>query len=265
MGASIGPLDAAACRGRRRWALPCAAVAAVACAGAPPDDPRVGERDAPAATFTMGCYPARDDACDAASEPLREVTLPRYFIDVTEVTQGAYAACVAAGVCALPPLTCTGTWTKAPRDDALPMTCVDADDARRFCAWRGARLPTEQEWERAARGVDGRAFPWGDQKPDCARAAIASCGLLPERVGTHAAGASPIGALDMAGNVSEWTSTPIGADQSYLVVKDYGGDWWHMRASMRLPIRADYREPGLGFRCARTPSLSGRIGAVGGS
>ncbi|MBI1945261.1 MAG: SUMF1/EgtB/PvdO family nonheme iron enzyme [Deltaproteobacteria bacterium] len=242
----------------RLWSVVAFVGAVVACSRSDQrtpalDEPRAHEVEVSAATFLMGCNPARDDACSLESEPSGTVAVARFFLDRTEVSQGAYAACVAAGACTPPPPSCAGTWTATPREDALPMTCVDHADAARFCAWRGGRLPSEAEWERAARGVDGRTYPWGDDKPDCVRAAIASCGTVPMPVGARAAGASPVGALDMGGNVSEWTSTPTGDDPRYLVVKDYGLDWWHMRSSMRLPVQLGYRESGLGFRCARSP------------
>ncbi|MCC7075308.1 MAG: SUMF1/EgtB/PvdO family nonheme iron enzyme [Deltaproteobacteria bacterium] len=203
----------------------------------------------PPAEVTLGCRPERDAAC--ADEPPRTVRIAPFGIDRTEVTVLAYAACVDAGRCAAPTPSCAGTWSSARRD--LPITCVDLDDARRFCAWRGARVPTEDEWEYAARGADGRTYPWGDEAPSCATVALPQCGAVPDLVGTHAVGASPFGALDMAGNVSEWTVTPVAAsDPRYVVVKDYGLDTWHMRASQRLPVRETYREGGLGFRCVRS-------------
>lgn len=212
----------------------------------------------PAGPFTMGC-----DACDADEAPAHVVTLSAYAIDRTETTRGAYALCVDAGVCGAP------DGFDPDVDPTLPMTGMSWDDAAAYCAFAGKRLPTEAEWEKAARGDDGRTYPWGDDAPTCAQANVAGCGdaLLP--VGGREAGASPYGALDLAGNAWEWTADwyaadayadhagpdpegpPTGTSKVYK-----GGSAGNDAALARASNRADTYAPsvggsGLGFRCVR--------------
>ena len=91
-------------------------------------------------------------------------------------------------------------------DDGVPLTYVSRDDAQAFCAEHGVRLPTEVEWEAAARGGDDRLWPWGDEPPDTTRATFGQGIGEPSPAGLHPAGAAPCGALDLAGNVFEWTA-----------------------------------------------------------
>ena len=154
-------------------------------------------------------------------KPVRRLSLPAFAIDRTEVTIEAYAACVRTGACPAVP----GAATPAPADGRLPAVGVSWTEAAAFCAWAGKRLPTEDEWEKAARGSDGRRYPWGD-RPECQRANFGNFGGdgrcaaegapgRPVAVGSFPSGASPYGALDMAGNVWEWVADRYRVDASY--------------------------------------------------
>jgi formylglycine-generating enzyme required for sulfatase activity len=219
----------------------------------------------PGGPFTMGCDDCGDELSPGLDErPAHEVTLSTFDIDVTEVTQAAYAECVAAAACTEP------SANYAPDETPmLPVRNMTWDQAVAFCAWGGKRLPTEAEREKAARGTDGRLFPWGEgDEFDCDRANTDQCGEVVLPVGTASDGASPYGALDMAGNVWEWT-------QDYYAADTYeshdgpdpqgpaegesrvyrGGSYGNLPTLARVTNRADTYNPavggaGLGFRCA---------------
>lgn len=151
----------------------------------------------PAGAFVMGA----DRGGEEDERPRHALTLPAFRIDRTEVTRARYLACVAAGACT-PPRDLGARF----RDPAQPVAGVSWPQARAYCAWAGARLPTEREWEKAARGTDGRTYPWGEDAPTSARAVFdRGHGAGPDHVGQRPLGASPFGALDMAGNLWEWT------------------------------------------------------------
>jgi len=149
------------------------------------------------------------------------VQVDAFEIDVTEVRVSAYARCVEEGVCSPPNTTssdCTGDYAqyrnfaKQGRENH-PVNCVSWHQAKRYCNWRGKRLPSGAEWEMAARGEDGRQYPWGNEVPSCERTIMVSskdgagCGRWTTwPVGSKPRGASPFGVLDMAGNVWEWTT-----------------------------------------------------------
>jgi formylglycine-generating enzyme required for sulfatase activity len=166
----------------------------------------------PAGDFLMGCDPAKE-LCQDDNVPAHVVYLASYKIDRVEVTVAAYKLCVEAGACEWPPTTQdlfdTGNWLD-PDSDALPMNFVNWYSAKAYCAWAGKRLPTEAEWEKAARGTDGRVYPWGDGKPQCCHvASVPLCGggydtVHNKPVGTRPSGASPYGVLDMIGSQAEW-------------------------------------------------------------
>lgn len=151
----------------------------------------------PGGVFTMGCNAEVDKNCAPDEDPMRSVTLTAFAIEQTETTQGRYAACVAAQKCSPP--ACAWDCSEA----ASPAVCVTWNQAKDYCAWSGRRLPTEAEWELAARGADGRKYPWGNDEPDCTRANMAGCSGKVDAVGQHPGGASPYGALDMSGNAVE--------------------------------------------------------------
>jgi iron(II)-dependent oxidoreductase len=215
-----------------------------------------------AGSFPMGCNDEIDDACEEDELPVHDVTLSAFEIDVTEVTQEQYAACVTEGACPAP----TCEWDCAQRDYAA--SCVAWQGAKSYCEWAGKRLPTEAEWEKAARGDDGRKFPWGNEEPSCSLANLDSCGEQPVPVGSFADGASPFGALDMAGNMVEMVSdfyaatyyaeSPSEDPTGPADGNRYGGrgggfesdaDW--LRSTKRDWYDLDDAGTSLGFRCAR--------------
>jgi formylglycine-generating enzyme required for sulfatase activity len=187
----------------------------------------------PAAEFSMGCNAATDTQCKDDEKPLHMVSLDAFEIDKTEVTQNQYAACVAAGMCAAP----TCEWDCAKGDG--PAACVHWNDAKAYCAWANGRLPSEAEWELAARGTDGRKFPWGNQAPDCDHVNMQGCDGMAASVGSHPKGASPYGVMDMAGNVVE------------MVADHYGATYYSMSPAKNPPgptTGSHYVGRGGGFR-----------------
>jgi formylglycine-generating enzyme required for sulfatase activity len=182
----------------------------------------------PAGTFPMGAdlTPPGDES------PGHSVTLPTYWIDRYEVTNARYRKCVEAGLCNEPQ-------DLRFFDDVAtadhPVVFVTWYEADAYCSWLNERLPTEAEWEKAARGTEGRDYPWGNEpSPDKLNAGLRFDGTLP--VGSFLEGASPYGALDMAGNVWEWTADwylpyPGSKFQSDLFGEKYkvvrGGSWNH--------------------------------------
>ena len=210
-------------------------------AAAPP-----GMVSVPGGPFFMGCNEAVDTNCANDERPGRTVNVPAFFIDQTEVTEAAYQLCVRAGTC--PALMCIG-----PSDDH-PAICISWTMADTYCRFRGARLPSEAEWEKAARGTDGRIWPTGNTPPTCAQANTGSCfgGTWP--AGSRPEAVSPYGALDMTGNVLEWTSDWYDAAQTERVNR--GGSWGpdavFARASRRFRFAPSSAFTGFGLRCAQT-------------
>jgi formylglycine-generating enzyme required for sulfatase activity len=159
-------------------------------------------------TFTMGA----DSGGQPDEHPAHAVTLPPFFLDRTEVTNAAYAECVRARACkpsasTIASLTHSGDDARFHRP-SQPVNGVSWFDARDYCAWRGARLPTEAEFERAIRDDDGRRFPWGNEPPTRARTVFGeplATGATDD-VGAHPSGRGPYGHDDLAGNVWEWTA-----------------------------------------------------------
>ncbi len=204
------------------------------------------------------------------------VKLSGFFLDRTEVTVADYDACVRLGRCKAPPYE---QGARRFRQANFPVTLVTWDEARNFCAFRGARLPTEAEFERAARGQTGRRFPWGDYANghlanhgrlglDTSDASDGFSELAP--VGSFRAGRTPDGFLDLAGNAAEWVqdryatqyaaeevSDPAGPDAanatSARVVRggSYDSPLAWLRGAARGAFLPTERRPSLGFRCAR--------------
>ncbi len=189
------------------------------------------------------------------------VAVAPFCLDVTEVSAKAYQECVAAGRCTSPGTGGACTSGVAGKEDH-PVNCVDWHQAVAYCAWKGATLPSEEEWEWAARGGEhGWMNPWGSEEPRdqlCwsgpgndreSRGFTATCA-----VGSHPRGDTVQGAKDLAGNVEEWTSSRYDAAQ--LVSR---GDSWRLaNPKIRLTTVRSHRTPDsrsevLGFRCSRAP------------
>ncbi len=160
----------------------------------------------PAGSFRMG---GLDSKAQSDEEPDRQVSMHAFWMDKVEVTVGMYKLCVEAGACE-PPKDFTSNshedYFSSGKYDNYPVINVTWGDAKAYCEWAGRRLPTEAEWEYAARGTDFRTYPWGDQRPDASLANFNRLANDTTPVGTYPAGASPFGVLDMAGNVWEWVN-----------------------------------------------------------
>lgn len=162
--------------------------------------PEPGMACIPGGPFTRGRSGGPKD-----ERPPDAVELDPFWMDLTEVTVAEYRACREAGACDK-----AGPNYAGFSEPAMPITGVSWFQAARFCAFKGKRLPTEAEWEKAARGADGRLYPWGDERATCARAIIKEgepngCGrgkIWP----VASRPANPYGLFDMAGNVHEWVA-----------------------------------------------------------
>jgi formylglycine-generating enzyme required for sulfatase activity len=249
----------------------------------------------PAGTFWMG---TSDDEIDALKplctdcswvgiadneQPQHEVHLDAFWIDQTEVTNAQYAAFLNDTVSGpdsqaswldLRSVDCLIEWGVGryqPKEGYAnhPVIEVTWNGAVAYCTWAGKRLPTEAEWEKAARGDDRRIWPWGNSIPNCDRAQYAECAGRTVAVGSKPGGASPYGVLGMAGNVREWTSSAFGEYpyqagdgredmEANLVRMLRGGAWGFNPVDVRAAGRGDH-DPfsaydNAGFRCARSGS-----------
>lgn len=216
----------------------------------------------PAGEFSMGYA--------ASNAPQRTVYLGDYWIYQTEVTNSMYAFCVSVGACA-PPAQELGTPVyDNPIYANYPIVGVSWDMAANYCTWIGGGLPTEAQWEKAARGVNGAQYPWGSTEPNCDVANFSGCvGALTD-VTKYEAGASPFGVLDMAGNVLEWVNdfygeyyydsapaeNPTGpASGESRVVRGSGFETGFEQAisGIRHPAGNAFHNRDLGFRCVVQP------------
>ena len=202
----------------------------------------------------MGCNENVDTQCNSNEKPGRQVEVESFQIDKTEVTVAAYRRCVDAGSCSQPDTDRSCNWRASGRGDH-PINCVDWNQATTYCTWAGKRLPTEAEWEKAARGTDGRTYPWGNEW-DARQAHASGTEDGYERtapVGSFPVGASLYGALDMVGNVWEWTADWYDKEQKYRAVR--GGAWdtppRYARASNRSRLVPGKRDEDMGVRCAQ--------------
>ena len=211
----------------------------------------------PAGEFVMG-----SNNGDENEKPAHTVYLDAYWIDRTEVTNAMYAMCVQAGGCQ-PPFQDSSYYNNTEYANH-PVRPLNLDEAITYCKWAEVRLPTEAEWEKAARGTDGRIYPWGNKEPSCAIANIDGCMGGTSVVGSYPAGISPYGVLDMIGNVWEWVAdwysdtyyanspdkNPQGPSSGqYHLVR--GGSWFGLgySTSSRLMYDDSLTRIARGFRC----------------
>jgi len=246
-----------------RWLI-CAAAWLATAHGPRADQPARDRIVIPGGVFTQGSTHGDED-----ERPVRKVVVKTFAIDRTEVTSGDYALCVADGRCKASPTASPAPTSpsaapasnSAAADPKLPVTGVDWNDAQAYCRFAGGRLPTEAEWEKAARGTDGREYPWGGDA-DCARGNWGNfegegpcAGKNPGRpvaVGKYPSGASPYGVLDLGGNVWEWVADKYDDEPGRRVVR--GGSCCSYfvgpRAANRNAWAPEHRDADLGFRCA---------------
>lgn len=244
----------------------------------PPDCTTIGQEwVSPLDGMTLVCVPAGkfnmgSDAYSDDESPAHKVYLDAYWMDRTEVTNAQYKQCVADGDCSIPP----SSDYNNPDYASHPVVYVDWYDAEKYCTWAGRSLPSEAQWEKAARGTDERIYPWGDEF-DCKmvnRDGISCDGYSQTApAGSFPGGASPYGGLDMAGNVWEWVKdwydsnyyntypkdgwpdNPVGPTTgTYRILR--GGSWYNidnfLRSSHRSRLYPVLRDNGLGFRCSRS-------------
>jgi len=220
----------------------------------------------PAGEFTMGSATG-----DRDEQPVHKVYVDAFFMDKHQVSVGHYARFLDATHHEVPP-----EWSimNRPQHQNRPVANVDWADAAAYCTWAGKRLPTEAEWEKAARGTDGRTYPWGNEPPTQFYATsgkeVWSNHSAVTPGGTFEEGKSPYGIYDMAGNVWEWVSdwydpdyyktspqqNPTGPTTGgHKVIR--GGSWGSgpkdLRSAERETHLPSFRGFGTGFRCAKTP------------
>lgn len=222
----------------------------------------------PAGVFVRGTQGGNVDS------PPRLIWLDEYWMDKTEVTTSQYAGCITAGACTggMSANTETQKYCHRPTEaqEGLPVNCIGRFQAEAYCKWAGAALPTEAQWEKAARGEAGRPFPWGDASPSCTLASMfGGCGKLAALpVGSRPAGRSPFGVLGMSGGVWEWVLDPYtpyyatSSDRNPAVADAkangvirggcWGDDsWTNLTTYRRWPLHPAMGTEGTGFRCAQ--------------
>ena len=222
----------------------------------------------PVGEFSMG-----NEHGDQYEAPVHSVYLDAFYIDKYEVTNSLYKACVDAGACALPK---EQDFYNRPAYAEHPVVNVDWYMASAYCEWRSAYLPTEAQWEKAARGTDGRIYPWGNEITSSdanyfdnavPKYCVGSGGTV--KVGSVPSNVSPYGVYDMTGNIWEWvadwsddgrhyanspSSNPSGPSSGdHKIVR--GGSWLNIPVDLRTTTR-NWDDPSIyhftiGFRCAR--------------
>ena len=201
----------------------------------------------------------RDNAPNPEETPAHSVTVAPFYIDKEPITQAQYNGFLqkSKGAPAMYP----------DSQAAWPATNISWQDAQAYCGWAvpGARLPTEAEWEFAARGTDGRLYPWGNTFTSALVDSLETGLGHPEPVGTHPDAAGPFGALDMSGNVWEWCAGDYkpypGQTSAFAIPEDakvirggsFKSDQDHVTATTRNLDHASTRSPLIGFRCAKSP------------
>ena len=220
--------------------------------------------------FRFGC--SAKEECSDEDPKIKTVSIPSYWIDKTEVSVADYKSCVDAKVCNAEKLTEAGfkqycNWNKRPKH---PMNCIDWNQANTYCKWKGKKLPTEEQWEKAARGRGTKIYPWGDktyteqQKPlanIADKSVKESWGWALKKysdgypstspVGSFSQGRSEYRVLNMIGNVWEMTSSL--QNNGTIVTK--GGSWGSLPTQARISVRGMFvpntRAVDIGFRCVR--------------
>lgn len=219
----------------------------------------------PAGEFLMG-GPVNPDVSDPDDRPQRSIYLDAFWVAQTTVTNAMYKLCYEAEKCPKPIREELNPHYYDPAFGDHPVVYVTWDDARQYCEWSGGRLPSEAEWEKAARGVDGRTYPWGNYKPNASLANVGGDLDSTVPVGSYPRGASPYGVLDMGSNVREWVAdwyqpgrfkdskvNPTGPEAGEKRVLR-GASWFdpfqYVRAVSRLAHAPDSAGWNRGFRCA---------------
>ncbi len=222
----------------------------------------------PGGEFLMG----KNELAASDHSPAHTVTLGGYWIHQTEVTNSMYALCVNLGICSAPTHeSSVPNWYTDPKYANAPVVGVNWNQAETYCEWIDARLPTEAEWEKAARGTDGASYPWGEDQPTCSLLNFKGCLLkpAPEIIRTYPQGASPYALADMAGNVYEWvfdryaadyyasspTSNPTGPVAGEMRVvrgSSYLTPAEDLNISLRNSLKPESERADLGFRCVLT-------------
>ena len=226
----------------------------------PPSRLRVAPPAAPVdITFSGGTFQMGSNDGDADAKPAHTASVSPFKMQSREVTVAQYKSCVDAKKCSVPGSSTGCNWGQAGRDNH-PINCVDYYQATNYCASLGMRLPTEQEWEFAAKSPDNRTYPWGATAPTTEPCWKTNASCI---VGSHAAGRSASGLDDMSGNVAEWTASPFcpyqsgGCTTTTRAVR--GGGWslavaTEVQTSSRAGFNKGVRSATIGFRCVGAPA-----------